>query len=148
MPDPIAPDNEAVVQRFLDALSARDLDAMCAELAPQATVAFPAAPEGAPQEVHGADANRKFLATILPMWTSLALTRTVVRALRDDPEQVIAEYESEGTLLDGSPYRNSYLTRAVVRSGQIELWREFFDPAPLVRALAALHGSASGRGGS
>ena len=128
----------AAVERFLRAMSRRDVDAMFAELAPDVLCAFPTAP-GGPQEIRGWDTNRAFYTAIRPMWSSFALTRIAVHALADDPERIVAEFASDGSLVDGSPYCNSYLALGTVRDGMIQQWTEFSDPAPLQRGLAALH---------
>jgi ketosteroid isomerase-like protein len=61
-----------------------------------------------------------------------------VHPLGDDPEQAVAEFASEGTLLNGSPYRNTYLALSVVRDGKIRYWQEFSDPAPPQRGLTVM----------
>ncbi len=131
-PSPIA-----VVERLLRAMW-HDLDAMFAELAPDVVCAFPTAPGGA-QEIAGREANRAFYANVIrPMTPTFRLTRIAVHPLGDDPERVVAEFASEGTMVDGSPYRNTYLTLGTVRDGKIVHWVEFSDPAPIERALAAV----------
>ena len=129
---------QAVVERFLAANDALDVDGMFAEIAPDATWAFPTAPAGAPAEVIGKTNNRAFFEALRPVWTAFRLTRREVRQLAGDPERVIAHYASEGTLIDGSPYANTYLCLVRVRDGQIVHWTEFSDPAPLAQAVAAL----------
>ena len=129
---------QAVVERFLTANDALDVDGMFAEIAADATWAFPTAPAGAPAEVTGKADNRAFFEALRPVWTAFRLTRREVCPLAGDPERVIAHYASEGTLNDGSPYANTYLCLVRVRNGQIVHWTEFCDPAPLARAVAAL----------
>ena len=129
---------QAVVERFLTANDALDVDGMFAEIAADATWAFPTAPAGAPAEVTGKADNRAFFEALRPVWTAFRLTRREVCPLAGDPERVIAHYASEGTLIDGSPYANTYLCLVRVRNGQIVHWTEFCDPAPLARAVAAL----------
>jgi ketosteroid isomerase-like protein len=51
---------------------------------------------------------------------------------------VVAHYTSHGTLLDGSPYDNSYLSLVTVRCGRIVRWIEFCDPAPLVQGIRTM----------
>jgi ketosteroid isomerase-like protein len=131
------PSPTAVVERFLHAMSRRDVDAMFAELAPDVLCAFPTAP-GGPQEIRGRDTNRAFYSAIRPMWPTFSLTQIAVHALADDPERVVAEFASDGSLVDGSPYENRYLALGTVRDGQIWRWTEFSDPAPLQRGLAVL----------
>ena len=129
---------QAVVARFLAANDALDVDGMFAEIAPDATWAFPSAPAGAPPGVTGKTNNRAFFEALRPAWTAFRLTRREVRPLAGDPERVIAHYASEGTLIDGSPYSNTYLSLVRVRNAQIVHWTEFCDPAPLAQAVAAL----------
>ena len=135
------PSPQAVVERFLHAMSRLDVDAMFAEHAPDVTCAFPTAP-GGPQEIVGRDTNRAFYtANIRPMTPTFALTHIAVHPFADDPERVAAELASEGALVDGSPYRNTYLCLATVRDGKIQHWTEFSDPAPIARAFVALQAS-------
>ncbi len=129
---------KTVAERFLGAMSRLDIDAMFAQLAPEVVFAFPTAPGGGPREVQGKDINRAFFSTIRPMWSTFSLTRIQVHPLADDPERLVAEFVSEGSLVDGSPYHNTYLALATVRDGKIQQWQEFSDPAPLQRGVAAL----------
>lgn len=131
------PSPTAVVERFLRAMW-HDVDAMFAENAPDIICAFPTAP-GGPQEIAGWEANRAFYTSIIrPMTPTFSLTRIAVHTLADDPERVVAEFASDGSLVDGSPYRNTYLALGTVRDGKIQHWTEFSDPAPIQRAFAAL----------
>jgi ketosteroid isomerase-like protein len=128
----------AVVERFLRAMSDRDVDAMFAENAPDLVASFPTAP-GGPQVLRGWDTNRSFYSTyIRPMFSRYAITRQELHALADDPNRVVAEFVSDGSMVDGTPYQNRYLTLATVRNGKITEWTEYSDPAPIERAMAAL----------
>jgi ketosteroid isomerase-like protein len=137
------PTPSAVVERFLNAISALDVDSMFDEIAPDAVWSFPSGPRGAPREVRGKDTNRAFFESMRPMWTAFDLTFCEVHALVDDPERVVAHYASRGSLIDGSRYVNSYLSMVRVRAGKIVEWIEFCDPEPLERGAAALQ-AASG----
>jgi ketosteroid isomerase-like protein len=128
----------AVVERFLQAMSDRDVDAMFAENAPDLVASFPTAP-GGPQVIRGWDTNRSFYSTyIRPMWSTYAITRRELHALADDPNRIVVEYASVGSMVDGTPYQNRYLSLATVRNGKITEWTEYSDPAPIERAMAAL----------
>lgn len=133
----------AVVERFLTANSTLDVDGMFAEIGEDARWVFPAAPEGAPREVTGKAVNRAFFESILPMWTAFELTFTDVHALEGDGNRVVAHYASTGTLLDGSPYANTYLSLVTVEDGKIVEWIEFCDAAPLVRGVGVLQAAAA-----
>jgi len=54
----------AVVERFLQAMSRRDVDGMFAAQAPDIVCVFPTAP-GDPQEIRGWETNRAFYATVI-----------------------------------------------------------------------------------
>ena len=128
----------AVVERFLQAMSRRDVDGMFAEQAPDVVCVFPTAP-GGPQEIRGWDTNRAFYATVIrPMTPTFSITRMELHAFADDPTRVVGEYASDGSLVDGSPYQNRYLALGAVRDGLIQRWTEYSDPAPIERALAAV----------
>ncbi len=133
----------AVVERFLAANKVLDVDGMFEEIGEDARWVFPAAPEGAPREVAGKAANRAFFESILPMWTAFELTFTDVSALAGDSSRVVAHYASTATLVDGSPYANTYLSLVTVRDGKIVEWIEFCDPAPLVRGVGVLQAAAA-----
>jgi len=120
-------------------MSRLDIDAMFAELADDVACCFPTAPEGGPREIRGRDTNRGFFSGVIrPMLATYAVTRMNVHLLGDDAEQIVADYASEGSLIDGSPYHNTYLALGMVRGGKIERWTEFCDPAPILRGIAAL----------
>jgi ketosteroid isomerase-like protein len=129
----------AVVGRFLQAMSDRDVDAMFAENAPDLVASFPTAP-GGPQVVRGWDTNRSFYATyIRPMCPTFSITHRELHALADDPNRIVVEYASDGCMVDGTPYQNRYLSLATVRDGKIAEWTEYSDPAPIEQAMAALN---------
>jgi uncharacterized protein len=128
----------AVVERFLAANDALDIDGMFEEIAEEAVWSFPTAPPGAPREVTGKATNRSFFESLRPMWTSFRLVHREVHALVDDRDRVLAYYTSAGSLIDGSPYANSYLSLVTVKGGKIVHWIEFCDPGPLSRGVTTL----------
>jgi ketosteroid isomerase-like protein/quinol monooxygenase YgiN len=128
----------AVVERFLAANAVLDVDGMFEEIGEDAVWSFPAAPPGAQREVRGKATNRSFFESLLPIWTSFSLPQREVHALADDPDRVVAYYASSGSLIDGSPYRNTYLSLVTVRGGKIVHWTEFCDAEPLTRGVTTL----------
>jgi ketosteroid isomerase-like protein len=135
-----------VVQRFLTANKRLDVDGMFAEIDDDAVWRFPAGPQGAPPEVRGKSVNRAFFESMRPMWKTFDLTFAEVHALADDPERVVAFYASSGSLIDGSPYRNTYLSLVRVNNGKIVEWIEFCDPEPLKRGAAVLQAATTPAG--
>lgn len=136
---------QAIVERSLQAQSRLDVEGMFADMALDVTLVFPAAPDG-PREVTGLETIRTFFTTATrPLTPTFALTRIEVHPLADDPERVVAEFDAEGTMVDGTPYQNSYLALVTVRDGTIRRWVEYFDPAPIERALAAMQAMQAAR---
>ena len=138
-PPPLTNDATFTVTAFLEANTVLDVDGMFAVIDPDAVWEFPAGPPGAPRRVQGWQNNRDFFEMLKPMWADFALTRWEVHPVAGDPSLVVAHYASHGTLLDGSPYQNSYLSLVTVRSGRIVRWIEFCDPAPLARGIGVMH---------
>ncbi len=116
-------------------------EGMFEEIAEEAVWPFPTAPPGAPREVKGKATNRSFFESLLPMWSSFSLTHREVHALADDPDRVVAYYASAGSLIDGSPYGNAYLSLVTVSGGKIVHWVEFCDPGPLAHGVSVLQQS-------
>ena len=137
------PSPRAVVQRFLTANRALDINGMFEEIGAEAHWVFPAAPQGAPREVAGKATNRAFFERLRPMWRDFDLTFVDVQPLAGDDRRVVAHYASTGTLIDGSPYANTYLSLVTVEEGKIVEWIEFCDPAPLERGVGVLLASAA-----
>lgn len=52
------------------------------------------------------------------MWHRFSLAHREVHALEDDPDRVVAYYTSNAELVDGSEYRNTYLSLVTVRDGK------------------------------
>jgi uncharacterized protein len=138
----VAPSSEAdtvgVVTRFMAAMSTLDTAAMLAEAADDIVVRMPAAPEGLPREAVGKETFSGFLAGVGMLWTRWSMPSFVVHPLADDPARAVIEYTSDSTNADGSPYRNTYLSIATVRGGQLVEFVEFFDTAQVANAIAAL----------
>jgi uncharacterized protein len=133
-----------VAERFLGALSRLDAQGMFAECSADLLSEFPACPAGAPRRFTTRQSVQEFFsAGIVPIWTEYTIERVAVHALADDPNTVVADYASTGTLQDGSPYQNSYLSLFTVRDGEIVRWLEYFDPAPLAHGVAVLQESLS-----
>ncbi len=136
--DLVQNESTRTVTRFLTANTALDVDGMFSVIDQDAVWEFPTGPEGAPRTVQGWRNNREFFEMLKPMWAEFRLVWWHVYSVEGDPSLVVAHYASQGTLLDGSSYRNSYLSLVRVRAGRIVHWIEFSDPEPLVRGIRIL----------
>jgi ketosteroid isomerase-like protein len=52
-----------------------------------------------------------------------------------DPAFAMAEYRSTVRLHSGGAYANRYIAVCEARDGQIKLFREYFNPLPVIQAL-------------
>lgn len=137
-PDSASADTVAVVTRFMTGMSTLNTEAMLAEAAENIMVRMPAAPAGLPREAAGKETFSDFLNGVGMLWTQWSMPGFVVHPLADDPARAVIEYTSDSTNADGSPYRNTYLSIATVRGGQLVEFVEFFDTAQVAGAVAAL----------
>ena len=134
---------QAVVERFLAANDALDVDGMFSEIAPDATWAFPTAPAGAPAEVIGKTNNRAFFEALRPVWTAFRLTRREVRPLAGDPERVIAHYASEGTSSTAAPTPTPTSASSASATGRSCTGPSSATPPPFLRrSLRSEHTSS------
>ncbi len=116
---------------------------MFERIGPDAVWVFPAAPAGAPRKVSGKENNCEFFESIHLMWAAFDLTFNEVHALAGDNSRVVAHYASEGTLIDGNRYSNSYLSLVTVEDGKIALDRVLRPGAPRARRRRPAGNSAA-----
>lgn len=126
-----------VALRYLEAFSRLDVDGMIAEVDDDIVLELPVAPDGYPRRVEGRkDYENLLRPAMTSLWSEFQLTRIEVRA-EADPERVVAEYTSKGTIAStGKPYANTYVNLLRVRNGKITETKEFFDPTALTRAVS------------
>jgi ketosteroid isomerase-like protein len=87
-----------------------------------------------PKRIEGKAAVRAYLAPALTTF-NLALTLTQIYDCAD-PNQLVAEYTSVGTVTTtGKPYENRYIAVVRFRDGLICENREYYNPLPAVAAL-------------
>lgn len=125
-----------VVRRFLTAEFELDADGMCRELADEIVIEFPHAFEGMQRRYEGKDVVEPMIKQwICEFWSDLRLTKLDIRA-EADPERVVAEYASSGTVAsNGKPYVNNYAGVFTVKGGKIIYHAEYFDPLPVMRGM-------------
>ncbi len=131
----LAQRNVALLRRHLDAINAWDFDAMREILHPDVSLELPFVVGDFPAVTQGLDAVMAFLQGVPDFAESENLHDITIHAFADDPNELVAEYRSDMKLTNGRPYRNTYVVRATVRDGKLILFREHFDPIPLLEAL-------------
>ena len=115
--------NVAVIERYLEAWSVLDIDAIEAALHPEVELELGYAAPGVQDSVNGKASVMEFM-RIVP---------TVVA-----PMNFFATYRGDSRVLaTDKPYRNRYLTRARVEDGLIRRYAEFSDPLVFMEAFKA-----------
>jgi ketosteroid isomerase-like protein len=128
----------ATAERLIRAFAAADLEGVLRETTDDFAMEMPAAPPGAQRLITGAEEIATLVGHVTTTWKGVRLLRLAVHPLADDPDRLLAEYALEGTNLDDSTYHNEYVTVITFRGTKISRFVEYFDPAPIVRALDAL----------
>jgi ketosteroid isomerase-like protein len=131
--DPIS-----VTKQFIDALFDLDIDALGRSVSEDFVVELPAAPSMMRKLIAGREEFLSYVGGATAVWTSLSLTHCELHATADDPHRVYVECESEGVNIDGSPYRNTYIARAIVCHGLVARYREMNDPQPIIDSVSRL----------
>lgn len=129
---------------FLAALSAGDADAAVAVVAEDFLLRLPTAPRGVPKLVSGRAELAELVSKIGLTWTEVAIEDLRVDAFATDPGRGAARFTVDAANRDASRYRNEYLALVETEGGRIVRWTEYYDPEPMVAALAALRAHLAG----
>ncbi|MGW1783674.1 nuclear transport factor 2 family protein [Streptomyces sp. NPDC002143] len=130
----MADDVVTVVRKFLDGVFSLDGDAAVAQISDDVTMEFALAPDGLPRRLEGKQAADLVRGMLSEFWSELRSTRMDIRR-EVDPERVVAEYASEGTLANGKPYVQNYAGHFTVRDGKIIRYAEYCDPFPVLAGM-------------
>jgi ketosteroid isomerase-like protein len=137
-PDERRARNLAAARRLLDAMGRRAVDELLAEYADDAVLELPYAPGGLPREHRGKDAAAAFMRETVDLFSTYSNTVDALFAT-DDPGTVVAEVRGHGVVAaNGRPYEQTYVL--VLRfddAGRLLLWREYYDPGVVLRAVRA-----------
>jgi ketosteroid isomerase-like protein len=115
-----------VVGQYLKGKATLDSDLMLDACADDVVFNFPPAPAPIPKRIEGKPAFEEFLRPVMAHFSDIEFTRLEIRP-EVDPERVVAEYSSRGTLATGAPFANVYVELFRVRDGKIVESTEFFD---------------------
>lgn len=122
---------ETLLREMLEALGNLDFAKVASLLHDEASFETPYGG----QSVHGKGAVLDMLSTAMPSF--VRQMNFTLHALYPgaDPDLLIAEYESEATLIDGGRYANRYINVLRVKDGKVLLFREYFNPLAITQAL-------------
>ena len=116
-----------LAQRFLTALTTRDVDQVMPLWNPDGVMEFPFVPEGSPNTFEGTDAIRATLASAFVQRPRMRFFD--VKAYQAaDPDLAFVEFKGDMTLQSGAPYNNTYIAKVEARDGKLVHFKEFFNP--------------------
>ncbi|MEV4579646.1 nuclear transport factor 2 family protein [Nonomuraea jabiensis] len=117
-----------LVEHALDLLLAKDMRAFAGLWAEAGVIEFPFAPPGYPERVEGRTAVQKYLRDYPDLLDVREITEKVVHQSVDS-EVVIVEFEAAGLVVaTGKPYRMRYVAVITVRDGEIQRYRDYWNP--------------------
>lgn len=124
------------VQRFLKALEDHDMDTFNSLWADDAIQDMPYSPPGHPTRILG-KAN---IVALYAQWPENSANANFTEQLKlypmQDPETLFVEYQGRVDIVPtGRRYQQSYGGLFHVVNGKIQLFREYFDPAPFAWAF-------------
>ena len=136
----LARQNVALLRRHLDAINAWDFATMREVLHPDISLELPFVVDPFPKVTRGLDAVMAFMESVPDFAETENLHDFRIHAFADDPNELVAEYQSDMKLTSGREYTNTYVVRATVRDGKLVRFCEYFDA---IRLLVAVGGSVT-----
>jgi ketosteroid isomerase-like protein len=129
--------NVALIQRYLDAWSVLDIDAIEASLHPEVELELGFAAPGVQDRVSGKADVMAFMRQVPSVVAPMNFFAIEISTL-EDPAELFASYRGDSRVLaTRKPYRNRYVTRARVEDGLIRRYAEFSDPLIFIEAFKA-----------
>jgi uncharacterized protein len=127
---------EQLAKQCLDAFLAKDMKGWSELCDPNVVVEFPFAPEGSVARLEGRTAIYEYLKNYPSMIDIKEITSTRVFATID-PNTAIIEWSVSGKVIaNDNPYVMSYATFVTARDGLIVNYREYWNPAAFMKAMA------------
>jgi ketosteroid isomerase-like protein len=132
--DDVRSRNLEAVRRAFAGVGHADADEMLANYTEDMVLELPYADP--PTVLEGREAVRAYLRAAFRVF-KFRLDITEVHETTD-PDELVVEYASEGHVeTTGKPYANTYIGVYRFRDGLISRVREFYNPVPSMRSLAA-----------
>lgn len=128
----------AVFNTMTSALDRLDFDAFFELLSDDVEGYFPYLPEPYPKRAQGREEFQQVFALASSLFAAFSWTSIEVFTTEQDPAVVIARASSAATLRNGDPYTNDYVFFVRAVDGKVAEYREYFDLARLLTAVATL----------
>ena len=116
-----------LAERFLNALTTRDVDEVMPLWNDDGVMEFPFVPEGSPNTFEGSEAIRATLESAFVQRPKMAFF-DVTAYQAADPNLAFVEFKGDMTLQSGAPYNNTYIAKVEARDGKLVHFKEFFNP--------------------
>jgi ketosteroid isomerase-like protein len=128
-----------IVEQILRAGREQDVEAFVGWMAPDGYIEWPYRRPGTPARLHGHAEIRRHLTEVAKAVIRFHEYRNVVIHETTDPEVVIVEYEADGTVVTtGAPFHQTVIAVFRVRDGQVQSYRDYINPLPLLEALGSV----------
>ena len=116
-----------LAERFLDALTTRDIEQVVPLWNEDGVMEFPFVPEGSPNRFAGIEAIRTTLASAFVQRPRIRFFD--IKAYQAaDPNLAFVEFKGDMALLSGQAYNNTYIAKVEAREGKLQYFKEFFNP--------------------
>lgn len=116
-----------LAERFLNALTTRDINKVMPLWNEGGVMEFPFAPGGSPNKFQGAEAIRTTLSSAFEMRPRMKFF-DVKSYQAADSDFAFIEFKGDMTLKSGQPYNNIYIAKVEAHEGKLSLFKEFFNP--------------------
>jgi len=128
--------SKEVVNEILRAGRELDIETFTELMAPDGYIEWPYRRPGVPARLQGRAEIRNHLTKVAETLIRFHEYRDVVLHETTDPEVIIVEYEAHGTVVTtGAPFQQTVIAVFRVRNGQIQSYRDYINPVPLMEAL-------------
>lgn len=126
-----------LVNHALKLLVAKDMAGFAGLWAADGTAEFPFAPADYPQRLEGREAVLDYVRDYPEKLDVRAMVSQFVHETAD-PEVVIAEFETEAVVVaSGKTIRPRYIAVVRVRDGEIQNYRDYWNPVVALEAFSA-----------
>ena len=127
-----------VFKAMTSALDRLDFDEFFGMLSSDIEGYFPYLPDPYPKGSTGREGFQEVFALASSLFVEFSWTSMETFLTQEDPTLVIARASSKATLRNGDDYTNDYVFFVRVVDGKVSEYREYFDLARLLSAVATL----------
>ena len=130
-------DAEAVIEEFLDALEAMNIERFLNGWHENGMQIMPYAPEEYSPRLEGKEAIRHQYDTLFTKYTSMRIPDRVFH-FTNDPNRVWVEFRVEIKIkATGKSYNNTYVCLFTLRDGKIFEYKEYFNPIIFLKVFGS-----------